>query len=389
MKRSTERVLTTHVGSLARPEGLLDLMRSRALGEEYDEGTYEGAVRRAVETCVRDQAATGLDSVSDGEQGKIGHATYIGERLEGFQPNGDQRASLGSLFEAEIKAFPGYYEGYFKVAMAGGAIAPSTPLICTGPVAYKGDEALGRDLANLRDAVNALDDGWHGEAFVPAIAPSKVGTNRYYDSEDDYLFAVADALRSEYEAIVAAGFILQIDDPYLTEIYSLPNLSLGEQHARAEICVEAINRAVTNIPEEKIRFHTCYGINEGPRVHDVDLSEIIELVLRVKAGAYLFEAANPRHEHEYHIWERVPLPEGKILIPGVITHSTNIVEHPDLIAERIIRFAERVGRENVIAGSDCGFASQASYRPEIHPSVARAKLQALAQGAQIASSRLW
>ena len=186
-----------------------------------------------------------------------------------------------------------------------------------------------------------------------------------------------------------AGFILQIDDPYLTEIYGLPGESLTEQHRRAEVCVEAINQAIRNIPEEKIRFHTCYGINEGPRVHDVDLSQIIEVVLRINAGAYLFEAANPRHEHEYHIWERVRLPEGKVLIPGVITHSTNIVEHPELIAERIVRFAERVGRENVIAGTDCGFASQASYKPEIHPTVAQAKLRALAQGARTATDRLW
>jgi 5-methyltetrahydropteroyltriglutamate--homocysteine methyltransferase len=389
VKRSTDRILTTHVGSLARPGEVLDLMRSRALGEPYDEQAYERAVRRAVATCVYDQAASGLDSVSDGEQGKIGHAVYIGERLEGFERHGDSRASLGALFEAEINAFPGYYEQYFQVAMAGGAIAPSQPLICTGPVSYKGHDALRRDLRTLSDAVNALDGDWPGEAFVPAIAPSKVGANCYYDSEDEYLFAVADALRTEYEAIVEAGFILQIDDPYLTEIYGLPGQSLTEKHRRAELCVEAINRAVRNIPEEKIRFHTCYGINEGPRVHDVDLSQIVEVVLRINAGAYLFEAANPRHEHEYHIWERVRLPDGKILIPGVITHSTNIVEHPELIAERIIRFGERVGRENVIAGSDCGFASQASYKPEIHPTVALAKLRMLAEGARIASQRLW
>jgi 5-methyltetrahydropteroyltriglutamate--homocysteine methyltransferase len=389
VKRSTDRILTTHVGSLARPVALLDLMRSRARGEPYDAREYERGVRQAVTTCVRDQAASGLDSVSDGEQGKLGHATYVSERLDGFEPHGDARASLGTLFEAEIKAFPEYYEEYFNVAMAAGAIAPSTRLMCTGPVDYKGQDALNRDLENLRDAVNALGEDWHGEAFVPAIAPSKVGTNRYYDSESEYLFAVADALRTEYEAIVAAGFILQVDDPNIAEIYSLPTLTVTEQHHRAEICVEAINHAVRNIPEEKIRFHTCYGINEGPRVHDVDLSQIIEVVLRVKAGAYLVEAANPRHEHEYHIWERVRLPADKILIPGVITHSTNIVEHPELIAERIIRFAERVGRENVIAGSDCGFASQASYKPEIDPTVATAKLHALAQGAQIATSRLW
>lgn len=389
MKRSTERMLTTHVGSLARPEELLDLMRSRALGESYDEQMYERAVRRAVAACVRDQVDSGLDSVSDGEQGKIGHAVYIGERLEGFERHGDSRASLGKLFEAEIAAFPGYYEQYFSVAMAGGAIAPSTPLSCIGPVSYKGHDAIKRDLANFRDAVDALDHGWQGEAFVPAIAPSKVGTNRYYDSEAEYLFAVADALRIEYEAIVDAGFILQIDDPYLTEIYGLPGQSLAEAHHEAEVCVEAINRAIRNIPAEKIRFHTCYGVNEGPRVHDVELSQIIEVVLGINAGAYLFEAANPRHEHEYHVWERVSLPEGKLLIPGVITHSTNIVEHPELIAERIIRFADRVGRENVIAGTDCGFASQASYRHEVHPTVVRAKLQALAEGARIASSRLW
>jgi 5-methyltetrahydropteroyltriglutamate--homocysteine methyltransferase len=389
VKRSTDRILTTHVGSLARPEEVLDLMRLRALGESYDEAAYDHAVRRAVATCVRNQVASGLDSVSDGEQGKIGHAVYIGERLEGFERHGDSRTSLGKLFEAEINAFPGYYEQYFSVAMAGGAIAPSTPLICTGPVSYKGHEALKRDLGNFRDAVDALDHGWQGEAFVPAIAPSKVGTNRYYDSENEYLFAVADALRIEYEAIVDAGFILQIDDPYLTEIYGLPDQSLTEKHRHADVCVEAINRAIRNIPEEKIRFHTCYGINEGPRVHDVDLSQIVEVVLRINAGAYLFEAANPRHEHEYHIWERVRLPDGKILIPGVITHSTNIVEHPELIAERIIRFGERVGRENVIAGSDCGFASQASYKPEIHPTVALAKLRMLAEGARIASQRLW
>jgi 5-methyltetrahydropteroyltriglutamate--homocysteine methyltransferase len=389
VKRSTDRILTTHVGSLARPQELLDLMRLRALGESYDEAAYDHAVRRAVATCVGNQVASGLDSVSDGEQGKIGHAVYIGERLEGFERHGDSRASLGKLFEAEIKAFPGYYEQYFSVAMAGGAIAPSTPLICTGPVSYKGHEALTRDLANFRGAVDALDHEWQGEAFVPAIAPSKVGTNQYYDSEDEYLFAVADALRVEYEAIVDAGFILQIDDPYLTEIYGLPDQSLTEQHRHADVCVEAINRAIRHIPAEKIRFHTCYGINEGPRVHDVDLSQIVEVVLRINAGAYLFEAANPRHEHEYHIWERVRLPDGKILIPGVITHSTNIVEHPELIAERIIRFGERVGRENVIAGSDCGFASQASYKPEIHPTVALAKLRVLAEGARIASHRLW
>jgi 5-methyltetrahydropteroyltriglutamate--homocysteine methyltransferase len=389
LRRSTDRILTTHVGSLAREPALLDLMRAKAVGDPYEAEAYNQAVREAVQASVRAQAQAGLDSVSDGEQGKIGHATYIGERLDGFAPRGDANASVSSLFRAEIEQFPEYYAEYFNVAMLGGAVAPAATLICTGPVSYTGLAAIERDLDNLRAAIEALPDGWSGEAFVPAIAPSGAGENEYYDDEADYLFAVADALRSEYEAIVAAGFLLQIDDPFLSEIYSDPSTPLARRRARAETYVEAINRATRNVPEESIRFHTCYGINEGPRVHDIPLGAIIDTVLRVKASAYSFEAANPRHEHEYHLWEDVRLPVGKVLMPGVITHSTNIVEHPELIAERIVRFAERVGRENVIAGADCGFASQASYKPEIHPTVVWAKFRALAEGAQIATDRLW
>ena len=389
MRRSTERILTTHVGSLARDKALLDLMRAKALGDPYEAETYDQVVGEAVRASVLGQAQAGLDTVSDGEQGKIGHATYIGERLAGFERRGDANASVSALFRAEIDEFPEYYSEYFDVAMLGGAVAPAATLVCTGPVSYTGLAALERDLDNLRAAVMALPDGWSGEAFVPAIAPSGAGENEYYDDEADYLFAVADALRSEYEAIVAAGFLLQIDDPFMSEIYSDPLTPLSQRRARAGAYVEAINRATRNVPEESIRFHTCYGINEGPRVHDVPLAEIIDTVLRVKACAYSFEAANPRHEHEYHVWEHVRLPDGKVLMPGVITHSTNIVEHPELIAERIVRFAERVGREGVIAGADCGFASQASYKPEIHPTVVWAKFRALAEGAQIATERLW
>jgi 5-methyltetrahydropteroyltriglutamate--homocysteine methyltransferase len=389
LRRSTDRILTTHVGSLARPTELLDLMRAKALAQAYDEDAYEASVRAAVSQCVRRQAESGLDSVSDGEQGKIGHATYIGERLAGFEPREDASASVSSLFRAEIEEFPEYYEQYFNVAMLGGAVAPVAALTCVGPVSYQGFNALERDLDNLKVATNELGDGWSGDVFMPAIAPSGAGANEYYDTEDQYLFAVADALKAEYEAIVAAGFLLQIDDPFLSEIYSDPLTPIATRRERAEAYVAAINRALQNIAEDRVRFHTCYGINEGPRVHDIPLGEIIDMVLRVNAGAYSFEAANPRHEHEYHLWEAVALPEGKVLMPGVITHSTNIVEHPELIAERIVRFAELVGRENVIAGADCGFASQASYRPEIEPKVVWAKFRALAEGAQIATSRLW
>jgi 5-methyltetrahydropteroyltriglutamate--homocysteine methyltransferase len=389
LRRSTERILTTHVGSLARPKELLDLMRSKAFGEPYDAEAYRAVVRGAVAACVREQAVAGLDSVSDGEQGKIGHATYIGERLAGFEPREDANSSLSSLFRAEMEEFPEYYEEYFKVAMLGGAVAPVARLACTGPVSYKGFEALERDLDNLRAAVDAVGSDWSGDVFMPAIAPSGAGGNEHYSDEEEYLFAVADALQSEYEVIVAAGFLLQIDDPFLSEIYSDPLTPMSERRKRAETYVAAINRAIRNIPEERIRFHTCYGINEGPRVHDIALGEIVDTVLQVKAGAYSFEAANPRHEHEYHLWESARLPEGKVIMPGVITHSTNIVEHPELIAERIVRFAERVGRESVVASADCGFASQASYKPEIHPAVVWAKFRALAEGARIATARLW
>lgn len=389
MNNSSDRILTSHCGSLARPKELLDVMRAKALGQAHDAEAYEHAVRRAVASVVRAQVDAGLDTVSDGEQGKVGHALYVGERLTGFEMLPNRASSVSSLFRAEEESFPEYYDEYFKVAMLGGAVAPVGAPTCTGEIAYQGHDLLRKDLANLRQAVDALGQGWSGDAFMPAIAPSGVGENEYYPSEEEYLFAVAGALEIEYEAIVAAGFILQIDDPWLSEIYSDPLVPESIRRRRAESYVEAINHAVRNIPQDKIRFHTCYGINEGPRVHDAPLAEILDIVLRVKAGALSFEAANPRHEHEYHIWETVRLPKEKILIPGVITHSTNIVEHPELIAERIVRFAERVGRENVIAGADCGFASQASYKPEVHPTVVWAKFRALHEGARIATERLW
>ena len=216
-----------------------------------------------------------------------------------------------------------------------------------------------------------------------------VGMNGYYRTEEEYLVAVVEAMHTEYKAIVDAGFILQIDDPFLTDVYSYSSGSAAEKRNTAEMYVEAVNHGLRDIPPEKVRFHTCYGINEGPRVHDAPLKDVLDAMLKVNAGAYSFEAANARHEHEYHVWEHVKLPEGKVLIPGVVTHASNIVEHPDLIAERIIRYAKLVGRENVIAGTDCGFSSQATYNPEVHPTVVWAKFQAMAEGAHLATDRLW
>jgi 5-methyltetrahydropteroyltriglutamate--homocysteine methyltransferase len=358
-------------------------MKAKARGDALKFDVYDARVSSAVADIVRRQIETGIDIPTDGEQGKLGFFAYVRERLEGFEPRPDANFPR---FTAETNAFPEYYADYMGRAMTGAAIAPLVPLVCTGPVRYRGQSAVRRDIENLKAALagsNAAD------AFLPSVAPSGVGFNEYYPSEEQYFEAVGAAMREEYQAIVDAGFVLQIDDPFLTEIFSRPALSPAGRRQAAEMWVEALNHALAGIPPEKIRFHTCYGINEGPRVHDAPLAALVEVMLKINAGAYSFEAANARHEHEYHVWENVKLPAGKVLIPGVITHASNIVEHPELIAERISRYAERVGRENVIAGTDCGFSSQATYHPEVHPTVVWAKFQAMAEGARLASARLW
>jgi len=253
-------------------------------------------------------------------------------------------------------------------------------------VSYRGHEAVRRDIDNLKAALAGLAPA---DVFMPAVAPSGVGANEYYRTDEEYMHAVAGAMHTEYRAIVDAGFLLQIDDPFLTDLYSGSPLSATERERTAEMYVEAVNHGLRGIPAERVRFHTCYGINEGPRVHDAPLRDVLDVMLKVNAGAYSFEAANARHEHEYHVFEQVKMPEGKVLIPGVITHASNIVEHPELVAERIIRFARLVGRENVIAGTDCGFSSQATYHPEVHPSVVWAKFRAMADGARLATTQLW
>jgi 5-methyltetrahydropteroyltriglutamate--homocysteine methyltransferase len=379
----TDRILTTHVGSLPRPHDLLDLMKAKLTGLEYDRDIYDSRIRRAVTETVRRQVEAGIDIVNDGEQSKPGFYTYVRERLEGFEPRPDYRVQSWPL---EVAAFPEYYERYFKEAMVGGAIAPIVPLVCSGPVRYRGEDVLQRDIDNLKAAVSGLEPS---AVFMSSVAPSGVGHNEYYRSEAEFLLAVGAALRTEYRAIIDAGFLLQIDDPFLTDIFADPTLNRTERRARALIFTEALNESLRGIPPEKVRFHTCYGINEGPRVHDAPFEDIVHYALKVNAGALSFEAANARHEHEYHVWERVTLPEGKVLIPGVITHASNIVEHPELIAERLVRFARLVGRARVIAGADCGFSSQATYCTEVHPSVIWAKFEALREGARLASKRLW
>jgi 5-methyltetrahydropteroyltriglutamate--homocysteine methyltransferase len=382
VKHSTERILTTHVGSLPRPKDLLDQMRANLDGRG-DETEYADRIRQAVAESVRQQADHGIDVVNDGEQSKVGFFRYINDRLDGFEAR--PRTGAGG-FGPEVDDFPEYYEQYFKRAMTGGAIAPAVGLVCVGPVSYRGQAALQRDIDNLKAARRSVVAE---DVFMPAVAPSGVGRNEYYDSDEEYFFAVGDALKAEYQAIVDAGFILQVDDPWLSELFSYSRLPKDECRDIGEMYVSAVNHALEGIAPEKVRYHTCYGINEGPRVHDAPLSDLVDLLLKVNAGAYSFEAANARHEHEYHVWEHVKLPSDKILIPGVITHGCNIVEHPELIAERLVRFARLVGRENVQASADCGFSSQATYNPEVHPKIMWAKFDAMREGARLASAALW
>ncbi|HEX3921244.1 MAG TPA: cobalamin-independent methionine synthase II family protein [Streptosporangiaceae bacterium] len=385
MQRSMGRIYTTHVGSLARPPELLRLMKASAEGADVAPAELAGAQRQAVADVVARQRSAGLDVVTDGEQSKTGFFAYIGQRLSGFEPRPGNGGTMAK-FRAEFESFPEYYEQYLQTAMTGGMVVPAVPLACTGPVSYVGGDRLAQDLDNLRAAVG---DAGPDQAFVCAVAPSGVGANEYYPSQAAYLDAVADALHVEYAAIVSSGFTLQIDDPFLTDVFSYGPGSREERLSTARLYAGAINRSLRGIPRERVRLHTCYGINEGPRVHDAPLADLIDVLLTIAAGAFSFEAANPRHEHNYHVFETVSLPPDTVLLPGVISHATNIVEHPDTIADRIVRFAELVGRENVVASADCGFSSQATFTPEIHPRIVWAKFEALAEGARRATARLW
>lgn len=385
LQQNTDHIQTTHIGSLPRPHNLLDLLKAKYSGQPYDETKLNSVLTRSVADCVQKQVECGIEIVTDGEFSKPGFFTYIRERFDGFESRPGQKLTI---FQQEISAFPEYYAQYFKEAMMGGAILPIVPVVCTGPVKYKGEAKLLIDIANVKVAAKAVgvpDD----HVFLPATAPSGVGINEYYKTEEEYFHALAAELNKEYRAIIAAGILLQVDDPFLPDIFVEPGLDEKQKRQRAQIYVEATNAALNGIPADRVRFHTCYGINEGPRIYESNLPQIIEYVLNVNAGSFSFEAANPRHEHEYHLFERVKLPNGKVLCPGVITHASNIVEHPQWIAERLIRFANLVGRENVMAGADCGFSSQALYKTEVHPTVVWEKFKAMREGADIASSRLW
>ncbi len=393
MRRSTERILTTHVGSLIRPQPLLPFIRAKQSGQPYDQTAYRECLATSVSEVVRQQAGAGIDVPSDGEFGKsISWSQYALERLSGFErrpvKNKDATPVAGGADRARFAEF------YAELDAASGP--PATALgsvgeaVCVAPIRYTGQGEVQRDIANFKAA---LAQAGVAEGFLPVAAPASVipdRKNEYYASDEKLLEAIADAMRDEYRAIVNAGLLLQLDDARAAVTYDrmVPPASFADYRKWLERQVEAINRATEGIPTERIRYHVCWGSWPGPHTSDVPLKDIVDLVLRVRAGAYLIEGANPRHEHEWRVWEKARLPDAAVLAPGVISHATNVVEHPELVAERIVRFARLLGRERVIAGTDCGFA-QGPFHRRVHPSIMWAKLEALAEGARLATRELW
>lgn len=388
MKRSTDRLLTTHVGSLPRPLELLELYAGDELPPDFEQ-----RLRGWIGEVVRRQADFGLDVVDDGEFGKptdsakpgYGHGTwafYIRDRLSGFEWVEDD---VPVAYSKDRAAFSGFYGGG-EVKLPGEGTGKLKHWTCTGPIAYIGEELVQRDVDNLRAALEVLDVA---DAFVPLVSPISVASthpNHYYDSREEYAAAVAEAMRHEYAAIAKAGFVVQIDDPALAVIWDWwfgEGQTLEEYRRFAETQVELLNVALADVPQEQVRYHLCWGSWQGPHSSDVPLADVVDLILKLRVGAYSLEAANPRHEHEWKLWDDVRLPDGKLLIPGVVTHKTSVLEHPEVVADRLVRYAEVVGRENVIAGTDCGMGGR------IDPDLAWAKLDVLVQGAALASERLW
>lgn len=386
MERSIQRIRTTHTGSMPRPPEILEFMRARASGGPYDPRAYDAALKKHVAAIVKRQVEAGIDVVNDGECGKTSFMNYVAERLGGFQGRGVPSATGPINAEGrDAKRFPDYYEQVLKHNPFA-HIVPVPPQVCVGNISYVGQEELRRDIANLKSAMAAAGAR---EGFLPASSPIPTMRNEHYASQEEFWLAYAEAMREEYKAILDAGLLLQIDDPRMVSSWDgMHGTSLAEYRKWMEKRVELINHALRGLPAERIRFHTCYGVNFGPRVSDLQLEDVIDVLFRIHAGAYSFEAANPRHEHEWRLPQRVPLPEGKILIPGMVTHSNVMIEHPQGIAERIERWAKSAGRENIMVGNDCGFQSTAG-NTEIPASVAWAKLAALGEGARIASQRLW
>jgi 5-methyltetrahydropteroyltriglutamate--homocysteine methyltransferase len=381
MKRSTDRILTTHAGSLPRPREILDLVEGRDQREVLATPGADRVIGEAVKSVVRQQVQTGIDVPTDGEMGRVGFSSYATERLTGF--DGERRPMQPQV---EMALFPEFY--------AEMALSPSRLQFpaCNGPIAWRGPESIERDIATLKVALQNVAPT---EVFMPAVSPGQIWLNfrnEFYPSDEAFVFAAADALANEYRAIVDAGFILQLDDPGLAMGWNRAGSAertLDDYQRIVAQHVEAINHALQGIPADRVRLHVCWGNNESPHVRDIPLAALVDLLFGVHAEGLSVEGANPRHGHEWRVFEDHPLPEGKVLIPGVIDTVTNFVEHPDLVAERIVRYANVVGKQNVIAGTDCGFGTFARSQPRVHPTIAWAKLQTLVEGAHRASQQLW
>jgi 5-methyltetrahydropteroyltriglutamate--homocysteine methyltransferase len=393
MKHSSSRILTTHTGSLPRPADLVGLLNDKELGSPYDKAALSQRVKRAISDIVDKQSAVSLDIINDGEHSKVNWMAYARARLSGLEEI-DSPARFRGPTRDSIEFKNAYEDMRVMFAARSGAIVAKRKVrprafVCSGPVKYTGQEELRTDIENLKASLSTANVE---EAFMTAISPSNLELyyeNQHYASDEEYLAALADAMHEEYKTIVDAGLLLQIDDPRMATHYNRAADSTIEDCRKfIALRVEVVNHALRGIPEDRVRFHTCYSVNIAPRVHDFELKYFVDLMLRIRASAYLIEAANPRHEHEWKLWQDVELPDDKILVPGVVSHCIHLVEHPELVAQRIVRFAEVVGRERVISGTDCGFGTSGAG-DEVHPDVAWAKLQALVEGSRLASSRLW
>lgn len=384
MKRSTKRILTTHTGSLPRPDGLLALLDAKESGALADRTEFDSSVGSAVFEIVRKQVEAAVDIINDGEMSKPGYSTYVKDRLSGFGGESVGLASTPRL--SDLRKLPQYTARLFSTSPLAKLKAPA----CNGPIAYRSTHDLEIDVENLKAAIAGVKAE---EVFMSAASPGVISLflpDQYYGSHEAYLAALAEAMKTEYEAIHRAGFLLQVDCPDLAMGRHVQFADLGVAEFRKKIAmhVEALDHALADIPADAVRMHLCWGNYEGPHHRDVALKDIIGVVLKAKPAAISFEASNPRHEHEWKVWQELKLPAGKVLIPGVLDSSTNFIEHPELVAERIVRFAKIVGRENLIAGSDCGFSTFAGFT-QVDPMITWAKLRSMAQGARIASRELW
>jgi 5-methyltetrahydropteroyltriglutamate--homocysteine methyltransferase len=380
---SPDRILTTHVGSLVRPAKLVDYIETMERGLVVDGSAFDALLQESVNEVVSRQRQAGIDIVSDGEYGKFrSWSFYVLDRLDGIEER-EVAAPVGGGRDRAL--FPEFYAEYFPTQR----LPKRGTAVSVGPIKYKGHAAVAKDIAIFKSALTGVGV----EGFMPVVAPASavpLFRNEYYKSEEEALFALAEALREEYAAIVRAGLTVQVDDAFLPYMWDLAfaGRDLEEYRKWAAVRVDALNHALEGLPQDKVRYHICWGSFNTPHVSDIPLKDIVDLVLRVKAGAYCIEMGNPRHAHEWRVWETARLPEGRKLVPGVISHSTNVVEHPELVAERLVRVANLVGRDSVMAGTDCGFA-QSPHLRRVHPSIMWAKLEALAEGARIASRELW